>query len=292
MRNPYTNNLHFMKRFTFSRLAGIRFTIFSCCLLACALAEASLQVFPLRVVLSDKDRTAQLTLRHAGDQPKSYRISTVFYRMDEKGAMTRISQAAQVKPEERPALDFFRYSPRQVKLTPQVEQTVRLVLRQPAGLEEGDYRAHIYFEEADDVVTDVATTENDKATFVLKARVAVAVPVIVRVGQPKNKVTLGQPKLSRDADGKQVLVFDLSQEGKAFAYGDFIAKVPAKDGAPERSIGLMLGVSSYLPKREVRFPLKENFEGGGIRVEFVENKADANPALLASYEGKIPAPKP
>jgi hypothetical protein len=264
MQNQYATHLHFVKHLVSHRLVGIRLAIFLCCLLSCGLAEASLQVFPLRVVLSDKERTAQLTLRHTGDQPKSYRISTVFYRMDENGAMTRIPEIDQIKPGERPALGFFRYSPRQVKLTPQVEQTVRLVLRQPAGLEEGDYRAHIYFEESDDVVTDVATTENDKATFVLKARVAVAVPVVVRVGQPKSKVTLGQPKISRDADGKQVLVFDLAQEGKAFAYGDFVAKVPAKDGAPERSIGLMLGVSSYLPKREVRFPLKENFDKRGF----------------------------
>ena len=252
------------------------------------MAEASLQVFPLRVVLTEKDRTAQLNLRHTGDQPKSYRISTVFYRMDEKGAMKRI---AEVKPDEKPALDFFRFSPRQVKLTPQIEQTVRLVLRKPSGLAEGDYRAHIYFEEADDVVTDVATTENNKATFVLKARVAVAVPVIVRVGQPKTNVTLGPPKLSVNEEGKQVLVFDLVQEGNAFAYGDFVAKVPSKDGVPERSIGLMLGVSSYLPKREVRFPLKESFDGGALRLDFLESKSEGDPEVLASFQGKVASPK-
>lgn len=249
-------------------------------------AGASLQVFPLRVVLSEKERTAQLTLRHTGDKPKSYRISTVFYRMDETGAMTRISE---ISPDERPAIDFFRFSPRQVKLTPQVEQTVRLVLRQPAGLQEGDYRAHIYFEETEDVVADEGMSEDKKANFVLKARVAVAVPVIVRVGQPRTKVKLGVPKLIYDAEGKQVLKFDLLQEGKAYAYGDFVAKVPARAGKPERSVGLMLGVSSYRAKREVRFPLKEKFDGGPIRLEYLESHGEGSPAVLAEFEGEVAA---
>jgi hypothetical protein len=251
-------------------------------------ARANLQVFPLRAVLSEKEKTAQLTLRHVGDQPKSYRITSVFYRMDAKGAMTRVTD---IKPDERSAVDFFRFSPRQVRLMPQIEQTVRLVLRKPSGLAPGEYRAHIYFEEAEESSSQVVTTEQDKATFQLKARVAVAVPVIVRVGETSVKTALGQPRLTTDADGKSVLVFELSQEGNGFSYGDFVAKIPATGGAPEKSIGLMLGVSSYLPKREVRFPLNEKFDGGLLRLEYSATQGEKS-VSLATFEGQVTKSKP
>src|SRR4051812_33665959 len=94
-------------------------------------AHATLQVFPTHVLLSDKNRTAQLALRHIGDAPAKYRISVVYYKMKPDGGMAIDKTPG---PEDKFAEKYFRYSPRQVQLQPNVEQVVRVILRKPADL--------------------------------------------------------------------------------------------------------------------------------------------------------------
>ena len=58
----------------------------------CSTAWADLQVFPLRVVVSDKDRSAQISVRHHGNKSMRYRITTVFYKMSSDGTMMPVDK--------------------------------------------------------------------------------------------------------------------------------------------------------------------------------------------------------
>ena len=44
------------------------------------------------------------------------------------------------------AADLVRYSPRQVELAPGEVQTVRIQIRKPEGLKDGEYHSHLVFQ--------------------------------------------------------------------------------------------------------------------------------------------------
>ena len=55
------------------------------------------------------------------------------------------------KEEERPALNLFRFSPRRVLLEPGKEQIIRLIVKRKKNLPDGEYQAHLYFVEDEDL---------------------------------------------------------------------------------------------------------------------------------------------
>jgi P pilus assembly chaperone PapD len=129
---------------TFALLRRIRLA--SCAALLLALswpAQAELMLHPTRIVFDKNQRAAQVELINNGSKPASYRISLVNRRMTDAG---------QFEPADTPgegehfADGMLRYSPRQVTLQPGTAQTVRIMLRKPADLAEGEYRSHLLFD--------------------------------------------------------------------------------------------------------------------------------------------------
>lgn len=235
-------------------------------------AWADLQVFPLRVVLSEKERNAQISVRHRGSKTTRYRITTVFYKMNPDGTMKELKKD-QIK--EKTAEPFFRYSPKQVVLEPNVEQVIRITLRMPSDLPEGDYRTHLHFEGVEDTTSPVPSGNPTGAVMTLKAQLAMAIPVIVRKGNPNYQVNLSNLKYVKTADQKPAFMVDMKTTGNAFPYGSFevFSIVPGKE---PKTIGIVNGVSSYVESRKVNFPLLEPPEiPGKIKVVFKKPVGDS-----------------
>lgn len=237
------------------------FTVF----LFSSVAFGELQVFPLRVVLNEKNRSAQVSVRHKGATPMKYRISTIFYRMQPNGAMEEVKVTG---PEDKDGSEFFRYSPKQVTLEPNVEQVVRLMLRAPADLPEGEYRCHLHFEGMDEIDKKNDSAAGREAQMFLKARMAVAIPVIISKGTPKTDLQLKDFKFSKGPQGETLFSVVMEKTGNGFLYGDFeIVKADAK--GDESSVFTVNGVSSYIPKRTVSFPVQnENLKPGKYKIIF------------------------
>ena len=104
--------------------------------------QGGLLVAPTRLVFEGRSRGGEVTLVNSGTETTTYRIEVIRLRMKEDGSFEDV-----VEPQagERFANDLIRYSPRQVTLDPGVPQTVRVQLRLPAALEEGEYRSHLLF---------------------------------------------------------------------------------------------------------------------------------------------------
>jgi hypothetical protein len=248
----------------------ISFTISLYFMLVAISAQAQLQVFPLRTVLTETERVAQLSLRHNGEQAKTYKISTIFYRMHPDGSLEKVTEA---KPEEKSAAEYFRFSPKQVILEPDKEQVVRLMLRKPADLAEGDYRAHLYFEEAEDQPGEApeALKPNETKTLI-KARLAIGVPVVVRIGKPVVQVEISELTVEKPKDTEAFAQFKMKSTGSGIAYGNFRTFLTTPKGE-RKEFGKVVGVSSYIPERMVNFPLKSNDipAGSKLELEFYEN---------------------
>ncbi len=249
-------------------------------------AFAELQVFPLRVVLSDKDRSAQISLRHKGTKKERYRITAVFYRMGQDGSMTLVEKTL---PEEHNGSSLFRYSPRQVELEPNVEQVVRLMARMPADLAEGEYRCHLHFESmSDDDTTMVPGTTSSGAQMMLKARMAVAIPVIIKKGTTSSKVSLNSFKILKDKDGKYSFSVEMLKEGNGFAYGTLEITATSAKGEIE-TVSTINGISTYIPKRTVSMPLSiSSLPSGKIRMIFKDPNGADGEALASTEAVSIP----
>jgi hypothetical protein len=256
-------------------------------------AFASIQVFPTRVELSDENRVANISVRHRGNAPGHYRIDAVFYRMSEDGTMNVVTDAT---PAERSLVKYLRFNPRQTTLPPNLEQVVRIIVAPPKDLPEGDYRAHLHFMPTDDAEADTSTAapngKKNKIQIALDAKLALAIPVVFRHGAPKVNAQLSKLKVVTNADKQLAFSAELSSEGNAFAFGDFVPVFTPKGGAPVE-LGAARGVASYVPKRMVSFPFSmpaglTSLSGGKLRLEFREHRADNEAHVLTSAETDVP----
>lgn len=245
-------------------------------------AEASLQVFPTRIMMTDLKRMGQISIRHIGDKPEEYKISAVFYRMNEEGRMEIIKTP---EPTEHSAVNMLRFTPRKITLPPNVEQIIRIIALKPANLEAGEYRAHLHLEPLGQESNDSPPSRKADPNAVnmqLSAKMAIAVPIIVRHGKTEVNVKLARLRYLLDQKKTPAFTAELEKTGNGFVFGDIFTFILHKDGTTEQ-LGLIKGVSSYIPRRALFFPIgnadPSKLRGNRLKVEFREPVEDGGKVL-------------
>lgn len=278
------------------RAAIRRFTLgalFATALLAGFSARADLMLYPNRVVLEGTQRTAQLELINRSTTKSVYRLKLVRRRMTDLGEFVAADDPI---PGELFADDLVRYSPRQVELEPGASQTIRLMVRKPAGLPPGEYRSHLLFEKVPDAadMSDGDRSENSGSQVDIKltALVSVTIPVIVRHGDIDATVALQDLKLEASPTGVPVLALTLRRQGQSSVYGDLAVEFTPKKGTPQ-VLASVKGLAVYAPnalrrghlilKRGTGAPLAR----GTLHVEFRE-RAESGGKLLAEANLQLP----
>lgn len=222
-------------------------------------SKPDLMLYPSRVVFERNQRAAQVDFVNTTPELVTYRLHLVNRRMDEWGAFV---PAEPPLPGERFADSMLRYSPRQVTMAPGATQTVRLLLRKPAGLEPGEYRSHLLFERLPSV-TEAPTEGQDSSkpgkelSIQLTARINVSIPVIVRHGDIRAEVSINGLRLQPPSTGQPALLdFVLARSGERSVYGDLTVHFLAQDGR-SWELGGAKGVAVYSPNplRRARLPL-------------------------------------
>ena len=222
-------------------------------------ALAGLMIYPTRVVLESKARSAQVELINNGDKPETYRIGIFNRRMTETG---EIVAADKPQAGEQFAADMLRYSPRQVTLQPGKSQTVRIMVRKPAGLAAGEYRSHLQFDRVADAegaasLENLAKPEKGEIAIVLQALVGASIPVIVRQGETRVTTTLTDLTLEPGKDNAPLLSFTIRRDGTRSAYGDLVVTFTPAGGSP-LEVAKVSGVAVYVPNalRKNKLPIK------------------------------------
>jgi hypothetical protein len=214
-------------------------------------AHAELMLHPTRLVFEKNQRTAQIELINNGSKPATYRISLVNRRMTEAGQFEAAETAG---PGERFADGMLRFSPRQVTLEPGTAQTVRVMLRKPAELAEGEYRSHLQFEKLPDVEGSASIENQSRGAdgqgigVVLNALVGASVPVIVRHGTTSATVSLSRLALQKDGAARQLLTLQFEREGSSSVYGDLSVIFTPRGGKPQ-TLAQVGGIAVYTPNR-------------------------------------------
>lgn len=252
-----------------------------------AVAQGDLLVAPTRVVINNAG-SAEVILSNIGTQPATYRISAELRRMDEDGDFTEVSEA-DANPAEKTALAMITFAPRRVTLLPGQPQSVRISIRPPEGIPDGEYRVHLHFRATPPAVQAIPAEGAAQATGVTIKLVPVygiTIPVFVRRGRLDVTASIGAPRLVRS--GTQTFVeLDLNRTGQRSVYGELIGK--AADGTV---LFDLRGVAVYpeISRRKLRVPLPAELASkarGRITVEYRELPENGG-ALLAQTAAAFP----
>ncbi len=251
-----------------------------------AAAQANLLIMPTYIVFQDRDRTQDITIMNTSDRTSIYRMGWLNYKQNERGSYDR---------QDGPISEYFDpetmivFSPRQVTLPPNAKQRVRVSLRRPPNLPDGEYRAHLQLQsvgDADGVARSRAG--NGAITTEVKANVGFAIPAIIRQGVYNAQVTIEDPSFQPAPsanDTRPRLRITLKRTGAHGALGE-LRVYWAPPGQEERLIGELnnVNVFSEINQRVANIPLTEqNVNAGTLRIVYQGAGTD----IGTTYDEKI-----
>lgn len=230
-------------------------------------AQARLDILPNKVVMDPRDRSAEVTVINLFDQPSLYRVSLLNYRQNADGTYTTLDTP--LNPNFDPAT-AVRYSPRQFQLPPGGRQKIRISLRKPNDLPEGEYRFHLLATRFE-VDKPGAVTKNGVD---LKMNVGVAIPVVVQHGAVQTGGQIMTTKIvpQEDNPSKQDMEVTIARSGNGSAVGQLAIYQNDAGGNPQR-IGFIsnFNVFSENTQRMIAVPLRWDPRGRGpVRLVYTD----------------------
>lgn len=235
-----------------------------------------LLVAPTRIVLNGS-RGTEIVLSNIGDDVATYRVSVELRRMKSDGTLEDVAEANE---RETTARNMILYAPRRVTIAPNQPQTIRIAARAPAGLADGEYRAHLLFRAVPPPRPVAPPAEVKGISFELIPIYGVTIPVVVRMGNLSAKVGIANVAMVK-ADGKPAVSLDLTRAGDRSVFGDVrVFKAGIKD-----PIAIQRGVAIYteVATRHMVIPINPDLAAsaaGPVTVDFVE-ASDSGPVALA-----------
>lgn len=245
-----------------------------------------LVVTPTRLVLEGRNTTEQVTLSNRGAETATFRISLALMTMDEDG---NLKETDAPPPGLLSATDLVRYAPRQVVLAPGASQVVRLTVRKPQDLAEGEYRTHLFLRAIppEDRGTGIAATPtaSGEMSIELIPIFGISIPVIVRHGNlaPAQARLTGLAFAQGPEGGRVEATIERSGVGSLF--GDVIVR-HLREGSEPLVVGEVSRLAVYpeIGHRRIVVPVAtpdgRRLEGG--RLEVVYHAASEARAALAS----------
>lgn len=254
-------------------------------------------ITPTRVVFEKRTRSEVISLLNNGSESATYRVSVVNMRMLDNGSFERIEEGEE-RDGELFAKGMFRYAPRQVVLEPGAVQRLRILLRKPPDLLEGEYRSHLFIQAIPKEGSGRSIEANaGQGGFSIQLTIipGVTLPIIVRHGSLSATATLSDFSLTPAGDEKAApeLVLRINRSGNRSLYGDLVATYfPAgqKNGIVVSQINL---IAIYTPNASrsvtMRLTVPEDVELATGRIEVTYSTPPPEGAvLMASGEFAIP----
>lgn len=235
-------------------------------------AQAKLLVSPLYISLEGRERTSQLVVANVSDR-------TLTYRLKWDQVIQDPTNNGKYK-EQDPAVngpylqDFAVFSPRQVTLKPTESQTVRIGIRRPADLPEGEYKSHIKLE----IIQNPDELQPVKGITAI-VNMGYSLPVVYRVGEYNCQIEMGEPAITTNQkSGNLMLKLPVDRSGIHGVLGQIEVFYTPRNG--ERKLIMTYGNVNMFPEINERIydiPLNApGFKPGKIDLVFykAEGKRD------------------
>ena len=252
---------------------------------AMAQGAGDLLVAPTRVVL-DGARGTEVILNNIGAAPATYRITLELRRMLPNGSLEEVEQSA-ANAVEATTLGMISYAPRRVTLPPNQPQSIRIGIRAPASLPDGEYRAHMLFRAIPDSKPAVASSgSKEGVSIALTPIYGVTIPIIVRQGNLSAKAAISDARIEKGAE-RDTFSFALARSGTRSTYGRIRVIKPGVDKPLIDARGI--AVYTELTDRRVIFPVDAELAAqlkGPATIQYLED-TDAGGGVIAELQTVI-----
>jgi P pilus assembly chaperone PapD len=245
-------------------------------------ATGDLLVAPTRIVL-DGARGTEVILNNIGAEPATYRVSLELRRMTPEGVLDDVEPTAANEVETK-SVAIISYAPRRITLLPNQPQAIRIGIRAPQGLPDGEYRAHMLFRAIPDAkaVTE-KTDEQQSLSIALTPIYGVTIPVIIRQGNLSATASMSNAQIVTTEDSS-MLNLTLARTGTRSTYGT-IRVLKAGESKPAYEAK---GVAVYpeVTERKVNLDMPPELAAalkGPVTIQYVE-EGDAGTKVLAELK--------
>ncbi len=224
--------------------------------LVCEIAMA-MKITLRRVVFEGPKRAEVITVINSGDEAVTYRLGWRHFLMTPNESLSDVNEQS-LPPEIKPSKDMVKFAPRRFTLQPGASQQVRMILRMRGGVEDGEYRSHLWIrpEAKIDSLKREEVERNDKqGTVKIEMLAGVTMPVIIRKGNLGAKVGITDLQASQSGDvvtGSYKLVRD----GERSTYGDLEYTCNSGVGAYKLSVSRGNAIYAETNQRNMKFNIK------------------------------------
>lgn len=218
-------------------------------------AAANLFISPSRVEIGSRDRGTRISLVNTTQKTRTYRMSWREQAQTPGGQYAVLGEGQKVRGL-RKASDMIKFSPSLVTLKPGERQHVRLAIRRPGGLADGEYRSHLVFEALPEPL-DLEDDENQAkgARIIVQLNMAFSIPIILRQGEVavQSKIAEAQVFKAVARDGSEALgvKVKLTRAGDFSSSGRLKAFWTDKGSDKAEEVGLLNNVALYTEVSEL-----------------------------------------
>ena len=188
-------------------------------------ASANLLINPTRVVFNPTDRTTDITLINISQTTNTYRIEWVEKKAKSAGGYDDLTPATVANFPI--ASSMLRYSPRQVTLGPGEKQTIKMAIRRPEGLANGEYRSHLVFKALPPMgplAPEKAAGAEEASSMKVNIMLTFAIPVVVKQGALNYQVSMDDAAITYNPTSKAGSVtVNMSRSGTNSVIGNIDA---------------------------------------------------------------------
>ncbi|MDI9244471.1 Fn3-like domain-containing protein [Marinobacter sp. CHS3-4] len=236
--------------------------------------SSEMLISPTRAILTMDQRSTSITLRNTSDGARTYRLSWEDKRVNSDGRYEAVEEG-----ESWPsAASMIRFSPRQITVGPQENQTVRLNFRPPGDIEPGEYRSHLRLQVVAESSEPTSSfkmdhPENEGISMQLFMQMSFSLPVIARVGLEPPAVSISSVEVlpAENNEGMRLEV-TVNRKGEASSFGDLTVEMQRNANSKVELIGrykdLYLFPETSEKKVRVRLRDQRIQPGSWIRVAY------------------------
>lgn len=218
-------------------------------------ARADMLISPTRMLLQQPGETANFILRNPSNGPRTYRLEWIEQTQTRDGVGERIPGGAPVPhPQASPHLVF---TPRQITVGANTNQTVRVSFRPEGDMKPGEYRSHLLFrvvpEISEPISSSKLTDANKSVNLTLDMQMSIAVPVVVRYQMetlPEAHIAELKPIPSNANNQGARLAVLLKQNGPTSAFGRVTVDLQTSPNSPVERIGMLENISIFPDVKE------------------------------------------
>ncbi len=248
-------------QWSFAALAAVLFLG----LMKPAMAAGDLLVAPTRIIFERAARSSEITLTNIGDAPATYRISLEFKRMSPDGQLLDVTDPNET---EKLTQSMIRYAPRKILLAPGQPQQIRLSLRKPENIADGEYRVHMLFRAIpEEGIEQLAANAGESQGIAIQLRpiYGVTIPIFIRHGAIDAKANINNVSQTV-VDGQPMLAVNIGRDGKKSVYG----AIKVLQSGAKKPVGYVRGVAVYpeVNQRTILVPIDPKVKGK-VSVQYI-----------------------